>query len=88
MFFKRHSPSAVFAAFFTYAFMLGGLFPRLADLQAQMGVGEGALGLMLTGLPLGVQISLLVAGQLTRLLSFSMVMIFGLLAISEHCCDF
>ena len=81
MLFQRYSPIAVFASFFVYAFMLGSLFPRLADLQMQMGLGEGALGLALTGLPLGVQISLLLAGRVTNLLSFSTVMVVGLFLI-------
>ena len=81
MYFQRYSPRAVFVSFFIYSFMLGSLFPRLADLQAQMGLGEGALGLALTGLPLGVQISLLVAGRITNLLSFSVVMVAGLFLI-------
>ena len=75
------SPVSVYSCFFLYAFMLGSLFPRLADLQLQMGLGEGALGLALVGLPLGVQLSLLVAGRLLSYLSLRIVMIGGLAMI-------
>ena len=54
----------VFAAFFLYAFALGGLFPRLAELQQAMGVREGALGLGLIGTACGTLISLSFAGRL------------------------
>ena len=52
----------VFALFFLYAFGLGGLFPRLADVQRQMDASEGALGLALIGLSTGTLISLSFAG--------------------------
>ena len=53
----------VFAAFFLYAFALGGFFPRLAELQRSMGLGEGALGLGLIGAACGTLISLTFAGR-------------------------
>ncbi len=54
--------SRVFAMFFLYAFGLGGLFPRLADVQRQMDASEGALGLALIGMSTGTLISLSFAG--------------------------
>ena len=48
----------VFAAFFLYAFSFGGFFPRLAELQRTMAVGEGALGLGLIGVACGTLFSL------------------------------
>lgn len=48
----------VFASFFLYAFCMGGFFPRLAEIQHAMGVGEGALGLALIGVASGTMISL------------------------------
>ena len=51
------SSRPVFVAFFLYAFALGTLFPRLGDLQLEMGLSESELGLSLIGLPLGVQLS-------------------------------
>ena len=32
----------VYAAFFLYALALGGLYPRMAEVQLSMGVAEGA----------------------------------------------
>lgn len=54
----------IFAAFFLYAFSLGGLFPRLAELQRSIGLGEGALGLGLIGAACGTLLSLTLAGRL------------------------
>jgi cyanate permease len=48
----------VYAAFFLYAFSLGGLFPRMGEIQQGMGVGEGALGLALIGTACGTMVSL------------------------------
>lgn len=53
----------VFAGFLLYAFAFGGFFPRLAELQRSMGVGEGHLGLGLTGAACGTLISLTFAGR-------------------------
>ena len=49
---------AVFASFFLYAFAMGGLYPRLAELQLQLGVAEGVLGLALIGASCGTLLSL------------------------------
>ncbi|WP_439115382.1 MFS transporter [Hydrogenophaga sp.] len=48
----------VYAAFFLYALSLGGLFPRMGEIQQRMGVGEGALGLALIGTACGTMLSL------------------------------
>lgn len=48
----------VYAAFFLYAFSLGGLFPRMGEIQQRMGVGEGALGMALIGTACGTMVSL------------------------------
>ena len=48
----------IFAAFFIYAFGLGGFFPRLPEIRTQMGVGESALGLALIGIAAGTMTSL------------------------------
>jgi MFS family permease len=53
----------VFAAFFLYAFSLGGFFPRLAELQRSMGVSESELGLGLIGVACGTLLSLTWAGR-------------------------
>ena len=54
----------VFAAFFLYSFSLGGIFPRLGDLQRAMGMAEGALGLALIGTAVGTLISLTFASRI------------------------
>ncbi|MGB0163219.1 MAG: MFS transporter [Candidatus Puniceispirillaceae bacterium] len=68
-------------AFFLYSFALGTLFPRLGDLQLQMGLSEGELGLSLVGAPIGVQLSLLVANHVVARFSLAKVMITGLAVI-------
>ena len=75
------SSRPVFVAFFLYAFALGTLFPRLGDLQLEMGLSESELGLSLIGLPLGVQLSLLVANRIISYLTLAQIMIFGLIMI-------
>jgi MFS family permease len=52
----------VFASFFLYAFCIGGFFPRLAEIQRSLGVGEGALGLALIGVAAGTIVSLTFGG--------------------------
>jgi MFS family permease len=53
----------VYAAFFLYALALGGLYPRMAEIQQSMGVAEGALGLGLIGTASGTLISLTFGGR-------------------------
>ncbi len=55
--------TTVFAAFFLYAFGMGGIYPRLADLQRNMDVAEGALGMALVGIAVGTLISLSFGGR-------------------------
>ncbi|HEY6511378.1 MAG TPA: MFS transporter [Burkholderiaceae bacterium] len=54
----------VFAAFFLYAFAIGGFYPRLAELQRSMGLSEGELGIGLIGAACGTLVSLTFAGRL------------------------
>ncbi|MEY4883561.1 MAG: hypothetical protein RIS34_1415 [Pseudomonadota bacterium] len=66
----------VFAAFFLYAFSMGGFYPRLAEIQRQMGVTEGTLGLALIGVASGTLVSLtFLAPLLERLGSRKAVLI-------------
>ena len=60
----------VFFSFFIYSFCFGAFFPRIGDLQIQMGIGESYLGLALSGLPIGVQIALLFADKILSLFNF------------------
>lgn len=54
----------VFAAFFLYAFAMGGMFPRLPEMQRAIGATEGALGLALIGAATGTLFALSFAGPL------------------------
>lgn len=78
MTFQHHSKAAVYVAFFIYAALLGSLFPRLGDIQIQMGITESILGLAITGLPVGLQLSLLYADRLLAKITFKTVIIYGL----------
>lgn len=51
----------VYAAFFLYAFAMGGIFPRLPEIQRGLGVAEGAFGLALIGTACGTMVSLSLA---------------------------
>ncbi len=54
----------VCAAFFLYAFAMGGFYPRLPEIQHALGVGERALGFALIGTACGTLISLTFASRL------------------------
>ena len=73
----RARTSPVYLGFFIYAFALGTLFPRIGDIQRQLNVEEGALGLAITGLPIGVQISLLIADRILESMRIRTVMMLG-----------
>ena len=53
----------VCGAFFLYAFAMGGIFPRLPEIQRGLGVAEGAFGLALIGTACGTLVSLSFAGR-------------------------
>ncbi|MCF6305692.1 MAG: MFS transporter [Rhodobacteraceae bacterium] len=74
---QNRSHFKIYFAFFVYSATLGAMFPRLGDLQIQMGIGEGMLGLALVGLPLGVQVALMFGGKLVEKLGFRKVMLLG-----------
>lgn len=76
------SPHSVFIGFFIYSFGLGTLFPRIGDIQLAMGLGETTLGLALIGLPIGLQISLLLADKVLARYSVRLVMIAGMAMIA------
>jgi MFS family permease len=65
----------VFAAFFLYAFALGGLYPRLAELQRSMQLSEGELGLGLIGVASGTLVSLSFAGRLIERVGHRMTLL-------------
>ncbi len=60
----------VYAAFAIYSFAMGNIFPRLPDIKEAMGIGEGALGLGLIGVPAGTLISLSLAAPLLERIGF------------------
>lgn len=65
----------VFLGFYLYSIVLGGIFPRLGELQTKMNAGEGALGLGLLGFALGTQISLMLAGNLIEKLGHRTILL-------------
>jgi len=65
----------VFAAFFLYAFAIGGFFPRLAELQRSMGVTEGELGVGLIGAACGTLVSLTFGGRLIERVGHRMTLL-------------
>ena len=85
-YFQTKPNEAVFVSFFLYAFSLGTLFPRLGDLQTQMGIDKATLGFALIGLPFGVQVTLLFADRIVRKVNFRMILIIGLPLLSISQC--
>lgn len=68
----------VYTAFFLYALALGGLYPRMAEIQQGMGVAEGALGLGLIGTASGTLISLTFGGRWIARLGAQKILWMGL----------
>lgn len=60
----------VYACFFFFAVSTGALMARLPDIQTQLGVTEGQLGLTMIGMALGALISLTLAAPLIEKLGF------------------
>ena len=60
----------VYAGFALHALTMGSIFPRLPDIKAAMGVGEGALGLGLIGAPVGTLLALTFATPLLERIGF------------------
>ena len=69
--------NGIFLAFGIYALSVGAIFPRLGDMQHQMGIGEGMLGMSIIGAALGVQLSLFFASRILQVLGFRLVMLLG-----------
>jgi len=65
----------VYAGFFIYAATLGAIYPRLGDLQLQMDISEGTLGVSLMGAALGTQISLMFSGPLLEKVGYRTALI-------------
>ena len=75
----------VFAAFFLYAFAMGGIFPRVPELQRAMGATEGALGLALIGIASGTLLSLTFAGRLLERIGHRRALLV-LIPVMAACC--
>jgi MFS family permease len=63
----------VFGGFFVYSFAMGGIFPRLADIQAALGISQGTLGLSLIGTACGTLVSLTLAAPLLERLGYRVI---------------
>lgn len=72
----------VYAAFFLYSLALGGIYPRLGDLQLAMGIEEGALGAALMGPGIGTFLSLTFASPLLEKFGYRRTAVVGIIAIS------
>jgi MFS family permease len=60
----------IFAAFALHAIGMGSIFPRMPDIKAAMGVGEGLLGMSLIGLPIGTLAALTFAAPILERVGF------------------
>lgn len=72
----------IYSAFFVYSFALGGIYPRLGDLQLAMGIGEGALGISLLGIGLGSLISLTFASPVLDRIGYRRTLMSGIMFLS------
>jgi MFS family permease len=72
------APARVFGAFLLYAFAIGGLFPRLGELQRALGLNERELGLALIGTASGTMVSLTFAGPWLERLGHRLVLVAGI----------
>lgn len=72
----------VYAAFFLYSLALGGIYPRLGDLQLAMGIAEGALGAALMGPGIGTFLSLTFASPLLEKIGHRRTVVLGIIAIA------
>ena len=74
----------VYGGFFVYSFCMGSLPPRLPDIQAAMGIEEGALGFGLIGAAVGTLISLSFAGPVLERIGYrrSILVLIPLLALA------
>ena len=79
---KRKPQLIVFTGFFIYAFSLGAMFPRLDDIQRSLEIDKAELGALLLCLPLGLQITLLFADRLVRVIPLRSIICFGIPSVS------
>lgn len=72
----------VYSAFAVYSFTLGNIFPRLPQIQHQMGVGEAALGLGLIGTPIGTLIALTFAAPVLERIGYRRALLLAIPLLS------
>ncbi|HWH83729.1 MAG TPA: MFS transporter [Burkholderiaceae bacterium] len=77
----------VCAAFFLYAFAIGGIFPRLPEIQRALGAAEGVFGLALIGAACGTMVSLSVGARLLERVGHRRALL-GLTALLPVCYAF
>ena len=83
----------VFASFAVYSFAMGNIFPRLGDVQTQMGVTTGQLGLGLIGAPAGTLIALTLAAPVLERIGYRLTLLVAiplvalLYAVAVHAPD-
>lgn len=65
----------VYGAFFIYSLGMGGIFPRLGDIQKSIGVEQGALGLALIGTAVGTLISLSFASNVLDRVGYRAILV-------------
>lgn len=68
----------VFAGFFLYSFCMGSIFPRLPDIQHEMGVAEGALGFALIGAAVGTLFTLTFGSAFIERIGHRRVLLVGI----------
>ncbi len=66
------------AIFFIHALASGGLYPRIPQIQAALGVDEATLGLLFLGFPLGAIATFLLGSRLIEVLGTGRVIAIGL----------
>ena len=71
-------PQRVYSAFFLYALAIGGIFPRLGDLQRALGIDERTLGFALIGTATGTMVSLTLASRWLDRLGHRAVLMVGI----------
>ena len=68
----------VYAAFLLYAAAIGGIFPRLGELQRALAIDEATLGLALIGTASGTLVSLTLAGRWLERIGHRLALLAGI----------
>ncbi len=68
----------LYAGFMLHAIAMGSIFPRMADIKLQLGVGEKILGFSLIGVPTGTLLALTLAAPLVEGFGFRRTLLGGI----------